>query len=164
MGGLLSTEVPSLHGSLETLTLADGLHVHELSDLEVEGSHEEADGQEALRRNGELSQVLLGRDAVLQEMANLGLSQLLEVGLAATDLDGVDTVLLHGLNLGNLAAIHLEDSAHHHLAPTVPVMSATHLVGEEAGTLRKAVDGLGFNQIAEVLLVDGIAEVGEALI
>lgn len=35
VSGSLTTEVPSLHGALVTLTLRNGLDVHELTDLEM---------------------------------------------------------------------------------------------------------------------------------
>jgi hypothetical protein len=35
VGGSLTTEVPSLHGALVTLTLRNGLDVHKLTDLEM---------------------------------------------------------------------------------------------------------------------------------
>ncbi len=109
MRGILSAEVPTLHGSLVTFTFGDGLHINELSDVEMAGAQQITNGQEVLWRNLEFCEVSLRRKVVLEEVSCLGFCEILKSFLSATYLYRVDTVFLQGLDLCDLASIDLYD-------------------------------------------------------
>lgn len=107
MRSTLPAEVPSLHDSLETLTLTNRLHIDPLPKSKMRGAKSKAHRQEVLRGYLELSQVLLGWQTILQEMTSLRLLEFLEVDVSATNLHGREMWQL--LNLGHLASIDLDD-------------------------------------------------------
>lgn len=154
MGGSLTTEVPSLHGTLITLTLGDGLDVHKLSDLEVTRTQAVPNRKEVLGCHGELSQMSLGRQVEFKEVTSLRLLQVLHSFLSHTDLDRVDSVLLESLDLCDLASIDLKDCAWHDLAPLVPEVSHSHLVPKEADSPGVTIGRSSWLQLE--LLVDFI--------
>lgn len=98
-----------------------------------------ANGEEILWSHHELSQHLLGRKVVLQEMSSLRFLQVLETHLTTTDLYGVVPVLLDSLHLSNLAPIDLYDGARYNLTPLVPEVSHPYLVSEQTRSLALAI-------------------------
>lgn len=98
-----------------------------------------ANGQEILRSHHELSQHLLGRKVVFQEMASLRLLQVLKALLTTAYLYGVVPVLLESLHLSDLAPIDLYDGAWHDLTPLVPKVSHPDLVAKQAHSLALAI-------------------------
>ena len=87
MSGILTTEIPSFHDSLETLTLGHGLHIDKLTDLKVSRSKVVPHRQEILLCNWEFSQMFLGREIVFEEVASLWLLELMEFLFTAANLD-----------------------------------------------------------------------------
>jgi len=87
--------------------------------------------------------VSLHRQAILEEVASLWLSDPLSEVLTATQLDGVDLVGLLGLDLGDLAPVNLDHSTRHKFTPFVPEMGAADFGANEANPLRLSVNRLG---------------------
>lgn len=139
MRGILSGEVPALHGALVTFTLGGRLHIDELPDTEVARTETETDRKEVLWGNWELGEVLLGWEVVFQVVAGLGLAEGLQAVLTNTNLDRIDAVLILCLYLSDLASIDLQDGARHDLAPLVPEVSSPYLVAKQASPLAKSV-------------------------
>ena len=67
--------------------------------------------------------------------------------LANANLDGVVAILLLGLDLSNLAAIHLDDSAGNDSTPLVPEVCHANLESKDASSLAFAAGGLGRLQV-----------------
>lgn len=139
MGCSLTTEVPSLHGSLITLTLRDSLDIDKLTDLEMTRAQAVADWKEVLWCNWEFSQVSLGWQVEFKEVTSLGLLQILHSFLTHTNLNRVDSVLLKSLDLCDLASINLEDSAWNYLTPLVPEVCHAHFISKEANSSGVAI-------------------------
>ena len=135
MRGILTAEVPSLHGSLITLTLGDCLYINKLADAEVTRTHSITYWQEVLRGDWEFSQVTLRWQVVLEEMTCLGLAQVFEAFLPTADLNRIDSVFFKGLYLSDLASVKLDDCARNDLTPFVPEMSHTNFVSDQTSTL-----------------------------
>ena len=77
MRSILSAEVPTLHGSLVAFTFGDCLHINELSDIEMAGAQQVANGQEVLWSDFEFCEVSLRRKVVFEEVSCLGFSEIL---------------------------------------------------------------------------------------
>jgi len=152
VGGTLTTEVPTLHGTLITLTLGDGLNIYELPDTEVTGAQVVSNGEEVLWCNQELSQMPLGWQVVLEEVSSLRLLQVFQALLTTSDLDSVAAVFLKSLDLCDLASVDLDNSAWYELTPLVPEMSHSYLVSDQTSPLALTI--LRGSLLKLVLLVD----------
>lgn len=73
MSSPLTAEVPTLHGTLITLTLRESLHINKLTDAEMARSQTIADREEILWCDHEFGQVLLRGQVEFQEMTCLRL-------------------------------------------------------------------------------------------
>jgi hypothetical protein len=83
--------------------------------------------------------VLLGRQIVLQQVANLGPLHPPDRRLANSNLKRVDAVLFQSFDLRDLAAVQLDDRAWLQLAPLVPKVSHAHLVAHNPNPGRESV-------------------------
>jgi hypothetical protein len=140
----LTTEIPSLHDSLEPFTLAGSLDIHKLSQREMTSTQEKSHRQEILRGYLKLGNVALRRKTKLQKVSSLGLLEFFEISSSRSNLNGVDSVLLFSFYLSDLAPVHLQDCARHDFTPLIPVMSHAHLVSNETSSFGVSVNGLSF--------------------
>lgn len=152
---LLTTEVPPLHCALVALSFGDSLHVHKLAWFEVAWPEHEANRKQVLRSDLELTQEGLWRQTMLQEMASIGLQQLLHSLLSDADLERIEPVL-RLLYLSHLAPVDLDHRARHMLTPSVPELSHANLESKDSSPSRVHVDGLCLLDIE--VLVDGVFE------
>ena len=106
---LLTAKIPPFHNTLRTLTLARCLHIDKLAQSKMSWPEHEADGQEVLRCHRKLRQMLLGRQAILKEVADLWSFDFFETLFSATHLDRIHTILFFSLHLQNLASIYLQN-------------------------------------------------------
>ena len=98
--------------------------------------------------------MLLGREVVLHEVADLRLGNLMGVSAADSKVNSVNAVLFYSFNLSNLTSVHLYDSAWDSSSPFIPVVSHTNLITNQTSTLTfvssrlallKAVIGVDFS-------------------
>jgi len=85
-------------------------------------------------------------------VACLGLLYFMGAMLADAHLDGVDSVVVHGLDLGDLATVDLDNGAGDQLSPVVPEMGHADFIAKEAGSFGELVRGLRL--LDRVLVVD----------
>lgn len=100
--------------------------------------------EEVLWCDLKLSQVLFGREIVLEEVTDLRFLHLLDLCLTDTDLNRVNAVFLNSLDLCDLTAIKLNNSARLKRAPLVPEVCATDLVAQRADTSTFSVRGFSW--------------------
>ena len=86
-------------------------------------------------------------EVVLEKVADLGLLHLVKFSLTNSKLDSIDTILLLGLDLSDLAPVNLDDSARDRDSPLVPEVSHAYLVANEARALTVSANGLAWLQI-----------------
>ena len=89
MRSTLTTEIPSFHDTLETLTFTCGLDVYELAKLEMCWAESIANRQEVLWCYSKLSQVSLGRKSIFQKVASLGFFEVFYFHISAAYLNRV---------------------------------------------------------------------------
>jgi len=142
MGRLLSAEIPSLHHTLLSFTLARCLHINELPQFEVAWAQQVPNRKQVLWSDPELRKVLLWRQPMFQEVTELRPLDFSEPLLTAADLNGIMAILLSLFDLKNLASIHLHDGAWGLGSPPIPEMGHANFVSKQADPLRMAVDGL----------------------
>jgi len=135
MGSSLTREVPSLHSTSMTFTFGCTLHVNQLSDCKVPRSETVTYRQECFRRNLKFGQMLLSGEVVFHEVANLRLFHLVRVSVSDSNLNGIDSIVLHSFYLSDLASVDLYDGTGNRSSPFVPVVSHSHLVADKASTL-----------------------------
>lgn len=136
------------------------MDVDPLSNFEVSWSQAVANRQEVLRRDLELGQVGLGRQVELQEVADLGLVDLMGRLVADANLNRIDAVFLLRFHLGHLASVQLDDGARDQGAPLVPKVGHSDLVADHSGALAIPTRGLRHFQL-RILLVDLVLEAAE---
>jgi hypothetical protein len=86
---VLTTEIPSFHDTLVSLTLALGGDVYKLSDIEVRWAQQITYWQEVFLSHLELCKMLLGWKSILQEVASLWFLQSFKVLFTESNLDCV---------------------------------------------------------------------------
>ena len=133
VAGPQTGEVVTLHGAGEALADGGSDHVDELAADEVVRRKLRSDLKQAAGLDPELGQLALGRDLRLGEVAALGLGQVLDLGLARAELNGVVAVGLPGSQPDDLAVLHPQDS--HRQVPA--------FVGEHPGHAELARDHTG---------------------
>lgn len=132
VGGILHAKIPSLYRTSKTFTFADGDCVNPLSDLEVPRTEVVANRKHVLLGDLELSKVTLWRNVVLKEVTYLRLGHFVGQNFTTADLNRINTIMFHCLNLGHLAAVQLYDGTGLEFAPFVPKVSHTDFVTEHA--------------------------------
>ena len=153
---ILGGEVPPFDHTLGSLTLAGGLHVNTLAQLEVTRTQAIANRQVVLACDLKFAQVSLWWQIVLHKVAHLRLLDFAGKALTNAKLDGVDPVSLLGLHLGDLAAIDLDDRAGGQFTPLVPKVSHAHLVAHQTDAL--AVAANRFSHLQVKVLVNSLFE------
>jgi hypothetical protein len=156
VSSVLTTEIPSLHSTLITLTLGHRFNVNILADLEMSWPQAVSDRDKHVWSDFELSKVLLRRQVVLQQVTYLSLVHMLEVWLTSAHLDSVSAIFFLRKDLSYLAPVHLDDGAWNLLAPLVVVVSAPHFVSDQASSLAVSRHGFVFFQL--ILRVDLVLE------
>jgi len=104
-----------------------------------------ANGQEALLGGGEFSEMSFWRQVVFQQMADLGLLHFVRDNFANADLNCINSVLLLGFDLSDLAPVNLDNGAGLELTPFIPEVSAADFVAEHSSSLREPISFHGGN-------------------
>lgn len=131
MGVGLTLEVPTFHGSLETLALGNAPDVDELANSEVPWTQHVAWGKEVLGLHLELLDVLFVGDICLQELSNLGLLHIVVLLVTSSNHESIDIISFLGLDLDNLALINMDDSQRNHGGPVIVNVGHSDLISND---------------------------------
>ena len=94
VGGFEAGKVPALHATREPFALADAADINLLANREVGGRQRGAWVQQRVSVDPEFHQLRLRLHLRLGEMAAIGLTDILDLRLTPTELDGVIPILL----------------------------------------------------------------------
>ena len=134
VGGAETAEVPALHRTGEALADRGAHDIDKLAGHEMRGGELGTDFQKVLLGDPEFRQLPLRLNLRLGEVAALSLGDVLHLGLAHTELNGVVAVRLVGAHGNDLAVIDLEHGHRDVVAVGGEDAGHAHLLGEETGT------------------------------